>query len=84
MTRALYVPPAWFTPQQKRVHRLMNCPEGHETAMHQNDSFGHSYRRGYAQQDRRSYPYPRSSLAYAAYRAGCDYGLATRPFGDGK
>jgi hypothetical protein len=47
--------------------------------MRQQDEFGHAYRVGFADQNRRSYPYLRSSLAYAAYRAGCDYGLATRP-----
>ena len=75
MARALYQPPAWFTQQQKRVYLALE----HEQAMRQRDGFGAAYRRGYADQNRRLYPYERSSLAYAAYRAGCDYGLATRP-----
>jgi hypothetical protein len=77
--RALYQPPASFDAKQRRLYRSMNCPEGHERGLRQQDAFGQAYRLGFADQNRRLRPYPTTSLAYAAYRAGCDYGLATRP-----
>lgn len=78
MMRALYKAPSWFTRQQKRLYLQMNDHDGHEQAMRQNDDLGFAYRRGYAYQNLREDAYERRSLAYAAYRAGCDYGLATR------
>ena len=78
MTRALYLPPRWFDDKQRRLYLTMMSPSGHYSAMRQDDPLARVYRLGFAEQNRRRYPYPRSSLAYAAYRAGCDFGLSTR------
>jgi hypothetical protein len=73
---ALTVPPSWFARGQKQVFTDMlataidrgECPK-------QADGLGAAFRRGYRAQDRRATPYDKTSLGFAAYRAGCQFGI---------